>query len=137
MKLYRVQDKSIIEYQQNLYRTDQHWDELINQHDLHVYLLSLIKENNSFEKESWLSTQKIQAPIVSQEIWAAGVTYLRSKVARMEESKVSGGADFYAKVYDAERPELFCRLHHQGNGRFQLVSHSLTWDTHTTATINQ
>ena len=108
MKLYRIQDQIIIEHQQKLYKTHQQdWDALVNQQDLHAYLLALIKEQTSFEQASWLSTQRIQAPIVSQEIWAAGVTYLRSKVARMEESKVSGGADFYAKVYDAERPELF------------------------------
>jgi 2-dehydro-3-deoxy-D-arabinonate dehydratase len=45
------------------------------------------------------------APVDRQEIWAAGVTYLRSKVARMEESDFSATA--YDKVYDAERPELF------------------------------
>ena len=47
------------------------------------------------------------APIGSQEIWAAGVTYLRSRTARMEESKDAGGGTFYDKVYHAERPELF------------------------------
>ena len=41
------------------------------------------------------------------EIWAAGVTYLRSKSARMEESEKAGGDVFYDMVYDAERPELF------------------------------
>jgi 2-dehydro-3-deoxy-D-arabinonate dehydratase len=48
-----------------------------------------------------------RAPIQSQEIWAAGVTYFRSRDARMEESKASGGGTFYDKVYSAERPELF------------------------------
>ena len=47
------------------------------------------------------------APIVSQEVWAAGVTYYRSRDARMEESRDGAGADFYARVYEAERPELF------------------------------
>lgn len=47
------------------------------------------------------------APIGSQEVWAAGVTYLRSRTARMEESKDAGGGSFYDKVYAAERPELF------------------------------
>ncbi len=47
------------------------------------------------------------APIGTQEIWAAGVTYLRSRTARMEESKDAGGGTFYDKVYHAERPELF------------------------------
>lgn len=49
----------------------------------------------------------ISAPIRSQEVWAAGVTYLRSRTARMEESKDAGGGTFYDKVYNAERPELF------------------------------
>lgn len=47
------------------------------------------------------------APIGTQEVWAAGVTYLRSRTARMEESKDAGGGTFYDKVYQAERPELF------------------------------
>jgi 2-dehydro-3-deoxy-D-arabinonate dehydratase len=50
---------------------------------------------------------RLRAPIQSQEIWAAGVTYYRSRTARMEESKTSGGGNFYDKVYEAERPELF------------------------------
>jgi 2-dehydro-3-deoxy-D-arabinonate dehydratase len=46
------------------------------------------------------------APVMAgQEVWAAGVTYESSKLARMSESE--GGGDFYAKVYTAERPELF------------------------------
>ncbi|MEO5958196.1 MAG: fumarylacetoacetate hydrolase family protein, partial [Opitutaceae bacterium] len=49
----------------------------------------------------------LRAPLQSQEIWAAGVTYLRSKTARMAESKDSGGGTFYDKVYEADRPELF------------------------------
>ena len=45
------------------------------------------------------------APTDEQEIWAAGVTYERSRAARQEESK--DGGDIYARVYEAERPELF------------------------------
>ena len=47
---------------------------------------------------------ELLAPAESQEVWAAGVTYLRSRAARMEESSES---DVYARVYEAERPELF------------------------------
>ncbi len=47
------------------------------------------------------------APIGAQEVWAAGVTYYRSRTARMEESKAAGGGSFYDKVYEADRPELF------------------------------
>ncbi len=54
-----------------------------------------------------LSDRTLQAPIQSQEVWAAGVTYFRSRTARMEESKVAGGGSFYDRVYEADRPELF------------------------------
>ncbi|MEQ9410386.1 MAG: fumarylacetoacetate hydrolase family protein [Fuerstiella sp.] len=47
------------------------------------------------------------APIDHQEVWAAGVTYKRSQVARMEESE--SGASHYDKVYEADRPELFLK----------------------------
>jgi 2-dehydro-3-deoxy-D-arabinonate dehydratase len=47
------------------------------------------------------------APIGRQEVWAAGVTYLRSRTARMEEAKEAGGGSFYDRVYHAARPELF------------------------------
>ena len=49
----------------------------------------------------------VLAPLQSQEVWAAGVTYYRSRTARMAESKDSGGGTFYDKVYAADRPEIF------------------------------
>ena len=52
-----------------------------------------------------LETVSLRTPVESQEVWAAGVTYLRSKQARMEESDFS--ADAYDRVYDAARPEIF------------------------------
>jgi 2-dehydro-3-deoxy-D-arabinonate dehydratase len=53
------------------------------------------------------SPSPLLAPLQSQEVWAAGVTYLRSKSARMAEAKDAGGGTFYDKVYSADRPELF------------------------------
>ena len=52
-----------------------------------------------------VSKVRLLAPVEQQEVWAAGVTYLRSKKARMDESEFS--ADAYDRVYEAERPELF------------------------------
>ena len=54
-----------------------------------------------------LLLEDLLPPIGSQEVWAAGVTYFRSRAARMEESEGSGGDRFYDLVYAAERPELF------------------------------
>lgn len=51
--------------------------------------------------------QVLHAPIGSQDVWAAGVTYFRSRDARMDEARESGGSTFYDRVYEAPRPELF------------------------------
>ena len=47
------------------------------------------------------------APVDAQEVWAAGVTYRRSRSAREQESQPTGAAVFYQSVYEADRPELF------------------------------
>ena len=52
-----------------------------------------------------LDSVRLLTPVESQEVWAAGVTYLRSREARMVESEFSASA--YDRVYDAERPEIF------------------------------
>src|SRR5437870_173749 len=72
--------------------------------DLHDYLQSLATGRAASPIEG-----KLLAPIESQEVWAAGVTYFRSRAARMAESEVAGGGDFYDRVYNAERPELFMK----------------------------
>src|SRR5690606_13244560 len=70
----------------------------------------------------------ILPPIDRQEVWAAGVTYLRSRTARMEEAAAVGGCDFYDKVYHADRPELLFKATPQRvvghEGRVQLRSDS-------------
>lgn len=72
-----------------------------------------------------------QPPIGDQEIWASGVTYFRSRTARMEEAETAGGDVFYDKVYDAERPELFFKSSaHRARGHLDRVGirHDSTWD---------
>jgi len=89
---------------------DENWDVLINRDNLHEYLTFKIKtsEKISSEEEPRLfHGDAFLAPVGQQEVWAAGVTYLKSRDARMEESQASGAASLYDKVYDADRPELF------------------------------
>ena len=59
------------------------------------------------EPFDWDENVEVLAPVDSQEVWAAGVTYFKSRDARMEESSATGGDDFYDRVYEASRPELF------------------------------
>ena len=110
MKLYKTRTGIVLQSETQYYSipaTD--WDALINRDDLYVFLQHLT--TTSATHKIWTQAGLL-APIGRQEVWASGVTYLRSRDARMEESKKSagddgGGAGFYDRVYDAERPELF------------------------------
>ena len=107
MKLYKTKKGILIESKEGLFEADiQDWDNFINDDNLLNKITLLLTSGNAFKTDSIVESQII-APVGKQELWACGVTYLRSKVGRQEESKVSGGADFYAKVYEAVRPEVF------------------------------
>lgn len=133
MKLYRTRKGNILESNNNFYRLAQSWDELINREHLHDYLQTQQRHAEMLspvEADALLNSQ-LMAPIGAQEVWAAGVTWLRSRDARMEESKESGGATFYDKVYDAERPELFFKAQpHRVAAQDEevYIRHDSTWD---------
>jgi 2-dehydro-3-deoxy-D-arabinonate dehydratase len=106
VKLYRVREGVIIESSAGAYAFATDWDELINRNDLFSYLRTVVDSGDLPSIDEDFRAQ-ILSPIVSQEVWAAGVTYYRSRTARIEESQDAGGGDFYDRVYSAERPELF------------------------------
>jgi 2-dehydro-3-deoxy-D-arabinonate dehydratase len=83
---------------------DLDWDSLFNAPDLAAHLTASAKAGKAVAAPAPAS---LLAPLGSQEVWAAGVTYFRSRTARMEESKDAGGGTFYDRVYAAERPEIF------------------------------
>jgi len=71
---------------------------------------------------------RVEAPIESQEVWAAGVTYQRSLEARAHEAV---SADPYDRVYGAERPELFFKAtanRVRGPGEAVFIRSDSTWD---------
>lgn len=94
------------------------WDDLINRDGLYAYLLQLHSTLPAEPTGAALVAGSLLPPMQSQELWAAGVTYLRSKVERQEESKDAGGGDFYQRVYEAERPEIFFKA-----TRHRVVGH--------------
>lgn len=119
----------MIEKDGRFFLTTETWDRLVNDDNLLTTLNELLKtavEVTSHTIENTL------APIGSkQELWACGVTYLRSMVGRQEESKAAGGADFYSKVYEAERPECFFKANPSrvvGNEAKVRIRKDSTWD---------
>jgi 2-dehydro-3-deoxy-D-arabinonate dehydratase len=133
MKLYKLLKGIILELDNQHFRLSHDWNDLTNRDSLFRYLKTLVKTADKLTEEeaSQLLKHELQAPVGQQEVWAAGVTYLRSREARMEESKESGGADFYDKVYQAERPELFFKaMPHSvaGHGQEVHIRRDSTWN---------
>jgi len=131
MHLYKTPSGPLLAYDTFAYQLEDDWDSLLVRDDLAQYLTAEKDRLHPVGGAEWLAAQAFQAPIGSQEIWASGVTYQRSKVARMEESEASGGATFYDKVYDAERPELFFKgtAHRAvGTGGGVNIRRDSTWD---------
>ncbi len=105
MRLFRIKGGCVVEQEGRYFRIDgADWDALLAQDDLPGALSGLIAGRNPV---AGLDAAEVLAPIGRQEVWAAGVTYYRSRGARMEESKDAGGGSFYDRVYSADRPELF------------------------------
>ncbi|MFT6810178.1 MAG: 2-dehydro-3-deoxy-D-arabinonate dehydratase [Saprospiraceae bacterium] len=108
MKVYKIQSGVIIEKDKKYYQLEvENWDTFINDDNIIENINGRLSSINRIKNASEILELELQAPIYSQEIWASGVTYYNSKLGREEESKTSGGAGYYAKVYVAERPELF------------------------------
>ena len=124
MHLYKTTSANLLSHNGSWYRLSDDWDAVINQHNLYQDLLGEIPALELINKTEAAACieQQLLPPIGSQEVWAAGVTYLRSRDARMEESEDSGAADCYHRVYEAERPELFFKsLPHRVAGHRQQV----------------
>jgi 2-dehydro-3-deoxy-D-arabinonate dehydratase len=103
MKLYRTGSGSVVEDNGRYYFSpDTSLDDLIAHDDLEQHLAQIVPDWTRTDESA---LKELRAPIGSQEVWGAGVTYFRSRTARMAESPEGGS--FYDRVYDAERPEIF------------------------------
>lgn len=129
MKVYKTTTGIVLENNNLFYLLNrEHWDSFINDDAIFQKAKSLTASLPACGTEL---IEKLMAPIGKQELWACGVTYLRSKVGRQEESKVAGGSDFYGKVYEAERPEVFFKATPQrivGPGARVNIRKDSTWD---------
>lgn len=132
MKIYKTLSGILIEHQLAFYLIENaDWDEFINDDDILEHTQEKIKDLAPIKTNLEYLKNSLLAPIQSQEIWASGVTYYNSKLGREEESKQTGGSDFYAKVYEAERPELFFKATAQravGPGGKVRIRKDSTWN---------
>jgi 2-dehydro-3-deoxy-D-arabinonate dehydratase len=108
MKVHNTKRGIIIEHLDNYFLShESDWNVFINRANLFSKIQEEIRTLKPDQSLADFSKLNLLPPISKQEVWASGVTYLRSREARMEESKEAGGGDFYARVYEAARPELF------------------------------
>lgn len=132
MKLYHITSGIMLEAERKFYQQKNvNWDEFINQDDLLAKCEALVKSNSPVTNAEAILSSEILPPLKSQEVWACGVTYYKSKVGRQEESKDAGGGDFYGRVYEAPRPEVFFKATpHRvvGPGGKVNIRKDSTWD---------
>jgi 2-dehydro-3-deoxy-D-arabinonate dehydratase len=130
MKLYKTKTGIVVEDGAAFYAVGSaDWDTFVNDDDLAGTLRGIIAAGAAVAQAP--SVSDILPPLQSQEIWACGVTYMRSKVGRQEESKSTGGAEFYARVYEADRPEIFFKAtayRTVGTGGTVRIRKDSTWD---------
>ncbi len=74
----------------------------------HDDVLAALRGDGTVESSVPLSSIELLVPVEAPEIWCAGVTYERSRDARLEEAETDA-RDIYALVYEADRPELFMK----------------------------
>jgi 2-dehydro-3-deoxy-D-arabinonate dehydratase len=130
MKLYKTKTAVVVEFEDQFYECPKAvFGALIQRDDLFKILVSYCVPEHRIDNDLKALLKQVLPPIDQQEVWAAGVTYYRSKTARMEESKDSGGSSFYDRVYEAARPELFFKstaarvVGHQALVRIRKDSH--------------
>lgn len=132
MKLYKTENGILLERDDLFYRLHEtDWDQTVNRDDLYGWLEIQVESLIPLTFTDDIPMPEILAPIGSQEVWASGVTYFRSRTARMEESEKAGGGSFYDRVYEAERPELFFKSTAWrviGNHGTVRIRRDSTWD---------
>jgi len=134
MKVFKTNSGILIDHRDSFFLLeDANWDTFINDDELYDNTERIISSDHSIDTGfgNELIVKELNAPVGSQEIWASGVTYFNSKLGREEESKESGGSDFYGKVYDADRPELFFKATKNrtvGSGDFVRIRGDSDWN---------
>ncbi|WP_339656710.1 fumarylacetoacetate hydrolase family protein [uncultured Maribacter sp.] len=132
MKVYNTKSGILVEHESKFHLLDQvDWDEFINDDDIIANTYIKLNDSNRIKDVNSIIENELKVPVQSQEIWASGVTYYNSKLGREEESKESGGSSFYARVYEADRPELFFKAtaHRTvGNKGIVRIRKDSTWN---------
>jgi 2-dehydro-3-deoxy-D-arabinonate dehydratase len=105
MILYRTTHGCVVQHDGRCHAVPGDWDALFNREDLGAFLRGIARRSDPLRRAP--AAGDLLAPVGGQEVWAAGVTYARSRTARMSESRKAGGSDFYDRIYHAARPELF------------------------------
>ena len=119
MIIYKTSKGILVKNGNEHFLINDEWDELVNNDEVYTYLKDAISKSKAIANGAAILQESLLPPIGHQEVWASGVTYYKSREARIEESKDAGGGDFYDRVYHADRPELFFK-----SPAYRVVGHN-------------
>lgn len=107
MKVYNTAKGILLESENCFYLINENWDDFINDDNVLEKSKDIVTKSSKIDNAEDLIANHLLVPMQNQELWASGVTYYNSKLGRQEESKEAGGGDYYERVYNADRPEIF------------------------------
>lgn len=131
MKIYNTSKGILVQSDKSFYLVNENWDDFFNNDNLYSKLEGIVKESKAIDNAADIVANHLLVPMKGQELWASGVTYYNSKLGRQEESKDAGGGDYYERVYNADRPEIFFKATINRvvpNGGKVNIRKDSTWD---------
>ena len=132
MKIYKKGNKAFIHFEDRWYQKEiANWTNFLNKRSLRSTIIPTLRNEYVISSAEVDTITNWDPPMGLQEIWASGVTYMRSKIERMNESKDAGSANFYDRVYEANRPELFFKAtpaRTVGSGDHVFIRRDSVWN---------
>jgi 2-dehydro-3-deoxy-D-arabinonate dehydratase len=108
MRLFKTQRGIVVEHQGKYHLSPvDDWDKFVNRPDLYNSVRSELRQWAPDPTLAQAVTSGLRPPIGNQEVWACGITFIRSRQSYVEDTKETGAVNSYTRVYEADRPEIF------------------------------
>jgi 2-dehydro-3-deoxy-D-arabinonate dehydratase len=108
MRIYKTGAGIVVEHEGGYFPArEKDWDAFVNRPDLYNKVRREILREKADPSLAHAISAELLTPIGNQEVWACGITFVRSRQSYVEDTKETGTANSYTRVYEADRPEIF------------------------------
>ncbi len=108
MRIFKTRNGIVVQHQGKYYPVaERDWDTFVNRADLYNSIKGELRQWTPDPGLADAVAGELRAPIGNQEVWACGITFIRSRQSYVEDTKETGSVNSYTRVYEADRPEIF------------------------------